>query len=55
MTREEALHWLYAIETFAEYAYETRAWEVHDDCLEWYAAVQDGAFRLDDSAERTNG
>lgn len=42
MTREEALHWLYAIETVANDAGEIGDFELQDDCLEWYAAFRDG-------------
>lgn len=42
MTGEEALHWLYAIETVANDAGEAGDFELQDDCLEWYAAFRDG-------------
>lgn len=44
MTRQEALHWLYAIETVANDAGEIGDFALQENCLERYAAFRDGVF-----------
>jgi hypothetical protein len=44
MTKQEALHWLFAIETVANDAGEAGDFELQDDACEWYAAFRDGVF-----------
>lgn len=41
MTTQEALNWLYAIETLANDAGEVGDWVMQDFGLEWFAAVRE--------------
>ena len=42
MTKEEAVHWLFAIETVANGAGEVGDFEAQEFCCDWYAAFRDG-------------